>query len=1183
MKKFQIVLICTIFISNILFASNVVDQQTLSEISQQLIRKDDIFRGRFPEYTKGGRWQFRTNPNWLSGFIGGELWYLYEMTGNSELKTRALQHADQMIEYAGIDYTHDMGFIFLPTCVKSYEMTGERKYCDAAIQAADMLIKRFNEQGQFIRAWGKLGSDDRAGLMIIDTMMNLELLFWAARETGDYPYYEIAYRHALTAMKESIRSDGSSFHVVEFDPESGKVLKKFTHQGYSDESTWARGQAWGINGFTTAYNYTKDERFLKIAQMMADYFIDHLPDDKVPYWDLTLSGDDVNRDASAAAIAASGLYKLSESVYDKGAKQKYTSIADGITENLLKSYLFNKSSREKEEGILLHTVYHHHKKWGVDESYPPGDYYMIEAIRNQWERQQSQALITDEAVRQLINLNENWYYLEEAIQGVDYLHLTTKTWQKINLPHTWNAFDATDNVPGYRRDASWYQKLLFIPKLSNDQRLILYFEGVNIKSEVFVNGEKAGEHIGGYLGFEIDITPFVKFGEMNEIHVRADNSYDPNVVPSQKSDFFIFGGISRDVWLKVLPVEHLQRIKVSTPNVSKTEARTNVTVKLANFSSKTRRLTLETEVFDKDGNAVLRSDKKLKLNSGISEIEINLHRLKNPHLWSPDLPNLYTVEVRLMNDKNIIDSITEKFGYRWFEFKKQGPFILNGERLLLRGTHRHEEWAGLGNALPNELHRKDMQMIKEMGANFVRLAHYPQDPEVYRACDELGLLVWDEVPWCRGGMGGEAWKQNTKKMLKEMIDQNFNHPSIILWSLGNELYWLPDFQDGGNVDSLRVFLTEMNDLAHELDPSRMTATRKFYEGADIVDVFSPSIWAGWYSGVYKNFEKAISKSRDEYKRFFHAEYGGSSHLGRHVENPITGDGIINPEGWEENINQVKVKNISKYGDWSENYIVDLFDWHLHVSEKLDWFTGNAQWAFKDFGTPLRPENAIPYINQKGLVDRAGNPKDAYYVFKSYWTTSPEFCYIESHTWTERRGPRDEPREVCVYSNSSVVELILNGQSQGKKTRDVRQFPACGLNWNVLFGEGENELIAMGYNAQGISCNDTLVINYSSEKPGKPDRIELSYCRHSNGNLLIEALVVDENGRRCLDYNKCLYFSSDGTGKLLSNYGTNTRSDIIEAASGRAAIEFVPVPGEDAVIECRNQDFKGSYLRIQNSE
>ena len=305
--------------------------------------------------------------------------------------------------------------------------------------------------------------------------------------------------------------------------------------------------------------------------------------------------------------------------------------------------------------------------------------------------------------------------------------------------------------------------------------------------------------------------------------------------------------------------------------------------------------------------------------------------------------------------------------------------------MLLRGTHRHEEHAGVGAAMTNKQHRADIELIKEMGTNFVRLAHYPQDPEIYKACDELGLLVWDELPWCRGGLGNDNWKENTKNMLTEIIAQNYNRPSVIIWSLGNEMYWLPDFEDGGNKEKINTFLTEINDLSHKLDPTRKTAIRKYYEGADIVDVFSPSIWSGWYSGSYKSYQKAIDQYKKEYKSFLHAEYGGSSHLGRHTENPITGEGKIQSDGWEEAIVQTDVANIAQIGDWSENYIVDLFDWHLRISENDDSFVGNIQWAFKDFGTPLRPENAIPYMNQKGLVDRNGNKKDAFYVFKSYWS------------------------------------------------------------------------------------------------------------------------------------------------------------------------------------------------------
>ena len=186
-----------------------------------------------------------------------------------------------------------------------------------------------------------------------------------------------------------------------------------------------------------------------------------------------------------------------------------------------------------------------------------------------------------------------------------------------------------------------------------------------------------------------------------------------------------------------------------------------------------------------------------------------------------------------------------------------------------------------------------------------------------------------------------------------------------------------------------------------------------------MDVFSPSIWSGWYSGSYKSYQKAVDKYKKEYKHFLHTEYGGSSHVGRHTENPITGEGKIQADGWEEAIVQNDVPNIAKVGDWSENYIVDLFDWHLRISENDTAFVGNAQWAFKDFGTPLRPENAIPYINQKGLVDRNNNPKDAFYVFKSYWNDTTPFAYIESHTWTERQGPKGLKRAVSVYSNCTL--------------------------------------------------------------------------------------------------------------------------------------------------------------------
>jgi beta-galactosidase len=780
-------------------------------------------------------------------------------------------------------------------------------------------------------------------------------------------------------------------------------------------------------------------------------------------------------------------------------------------------------------------------------------------------------------------MNDHWMYLEDPIDDVTALSKSKIPWVSINLPHTWNAFDAVDPVPGYRRSASWYEKKIFIPKSVKDSRIILYFEGINTQSKVYVNKKYAGGHIGGYIGFEIDVTPFIKKGADNIIDIRADNSVDPDIIPSQKSDFFIYGGISRNVWLKVVPGQYIKSVKINTQNVSKESAQTSVEIGVVNTAPREVQTSIHAVVNDKSGNEILQIDGKKNLPPGHNSIKLDLPNLISPVLWSPANPALYTLSVKIKMTDGMADHISENYGYRWFEFKEHGPFYLNGERLLLRGTQRHEEYAGLGNAVPDSLQRKDILTAKEMGANFLRLAHYPQAPEVYRACDELGILLWDELPWCRGGVGGSVWKENTRRLLGEMIDQNYNHPSIIMWSLGNEVDWESDFQDGDNPDSIRNYFILLNELAHQLDPSRVTATRKSPEGADVVDVFSPSIWSGWYSGAYFDYEKTITDARDKYKRLFHAEYGGDSHVGRHNENPINGNGYSVIEGKDTTKLGTKFKNISLSGDWSESYIVNLFDWYLHIAENLEWFAGCAQWILKDFGTPLRPENPIPYINQKGLLDRSGKPKDAYYVYKSYWTTDPKFCYIESPTWTERAGQANVGRTVKIYSNCDEVEFLLNGVSEGKRRRDTKLFPACGLSWPVNFIEGNNALKAIGYSNGAIVCEDTLTIRYRYTKGGDADHIVLSSSPLENGNILVTAIAADKNGERNIEYSKRVYFTAEGSGRLLENYGTPTRSSIIEMANGKAQIEFEPGKSGSAIIEVRNQDFKGAYLRIRGEK
>lgn len=771
------------------------------------------------------------------------------------------------------------------------------------------------------------------------------------------------------------------------------------------------------------------------------------------------------------------------------------------------------------------------------------------------------------------SFNNDWQYLQHNFDQPE-VALAHTAWQSISLPHTWNATDTIDAAPGYRRSASWYKKTLNVDTQNKVTKL--YFEGANFETQVYLNGKLVGEHLGGYIGFDIDLTDGLIDKQNNEILVRVSNRFNPNLIPSQKADFFLFGGITRDVWLVQLPTTHIQQLLVKTPKVSVKQASTQVeTIVIADVA---KELSVLVELLDATGKQVTQTAMQFSAKVGENKVVIDLPEMQNPQLWSTDTPNLYQVKASVLVGNNTVHTELASIGYRWFEMKPHQGFFLNGKPLLIRGTHRHEEHAGVGAALSNEQHRIDMQMIKDMGANFVRLGHYPQDPEVYKAADELGLLIWDELPWCRGGKGGQEWEDNTERLWRAQVQQNYNHPSIVFWSLGNEIYWEEDFPGGGATELINPYLEKLNTITKQLDPSRLTSIRKYYPGSELVDAFSPSIWAGWYGGSYDQYEAAIKNAHDKYPTFLHMEYGGSSHVGRHTETPVSAEGIKGIQvSVEEAVNQAVVKSVAKDTDWNENYIVDLFDWHLNVSENFQGFAGNAQWAFKDFGTPLRPENPLPYMNQKGLVDRAGNKKDAYYVFASYWSEHP-FCWIESHTWTARNGPK-EGRDVTLYCNTGSAELFLNGSTLGKKDKQQGVVPAGGLVWKVPFKNGDNSLLVKGFNDNNQVAEDSHNVRYLIGEHGKFNRIELTKTKLSGDRWLVTAEAQDKEGNRVLDYSERAYFFNIGDqGKLLENFGTPTRSSVIEMASGLASIEYQQ--GEKpTIIEFRTQNIKGVYLNV----
>jgi len=486
--------------------------------------------------------------------------------------------------------------------------------------------------------------------------------------------------------------------------------------------------------------------------------------------------------------------------------------------------------------------------------------------------------------------------------------------------------------------------------------------------------------------------------------------------------------------------------------------------------------------------------------------------------------------------------------------------------------------------MTDDLIRREMSMIKDMGANFVRLAHYQQSRLVLDLCDELGLLVWEEIPWSRGGLGGDRYKEQARNMLRAMIDQHKNHPSIIIWGLGNENDWPGDFQEFDKA-KIRQFISELNNLAHQLDPSRKTAIRRCDFAKDITDVYSPSIWAGWYRGRYTEYRASLEQATVTVNHLLQAEWGGDSHARRHSEDP---DELLARARDSRALDQRELDFLlsggqsaaAEDGDWSETYICNLFDWHLKEQEGVDWLAGTAQWIFKDFSTPLRPDNPIPRVNQKGLMERDLTPKEGYFVFQSYWSDKP-MVHIYGHSWPVRWGDKDQLKLVKVYSNCPSVEFFLNGASCGARERHSRDFPSAGLRWMVRFADGRNRLKAVG-RKNGVEVVDTIEFVYQTQKWDPPVRLAFEMIEREGDIAVLQALALDGNGVLCLGARNFVRFSLVGDGRLMDNLGTSTGSRKIQFYNGRAIIRATLNNG-DSVVSASAAGMPTVFVTLHSSE
>jgi beta-galactosidase len=746
------------------------------------------------------------------------------------------------------------------------------------------------------------------------------------------------------------------------------------------------------------------------------------------------------------------------------------------------------------------------------------------------------------------------------------------SWDEIELPHCFNSEDAVDPDQSYYQGAGWYRTLIEIKNPYPGGRTLLHFEGAGQKTKVYVHTAEAGAHVGGYDEWTIDITEQIaefkksesfaaKFHGKIPIIIRCDNSRDLEMIPSDLSDFTIYGGMYRYLNLVYVPSLSIDRIQVSSQVNEKGTALIDVKTLFYN-PDKVRNADVEIHLVAPDGKVIAGH------KSTIAQVGSNIEWrpvIKKPVLWSPLQPQLYTIEVTI-NSSTGTHKHEEKIGIRDFHFEEQGPFFLNGKRLLLQGTHRHEDHAGVGNAMTEDMMRKEMIMMKDMGVNFIRLGHYQQSRIILNLCDSLGILVWEEIPWCRGGLGNETYKQQARDMLTNMIQQHYNHPSVIIWGLGNENDWPGDFEEFDK-EKIRAFMKDLNALSHKLDPSRKTAIRRCDFCKDIVDVYSPSIWAGWYRGRYTEYKRVSEEEVKSVRHFLHVEWGGDSHARRHSESPEailakvnTGNGVDERNG-DASLAGGNVR-VSKDGDWSETYICNLIDWHLKEQETMPWLTGTAYWPFKDFSTPVRPENPVPYVNQKGVIERDFTIKSPYYVFQSYWTAEP-MVHIYGHTWPVRWGKRGEHRMVKVYSNCDEVELLVNGKTYGVKKRNAQDFPAAGLRWMVPLNEGSNTFRAIA-KKEGAIIEDQLIQDYQTAEWHDPAKLVVEQIDERNDMVTVQVKILDEANVPCLDAANWIHFSLAGDGFLMDNQGTSSGSRKVQAYNGRAVIKVKQNGGKNII-------------------
>lgn len=672
-------------------------------------------------------------------------------------------------------------------------------------------------------------------------------------------------------------------------------------------------------------------------------------------------------------------------------------------------------------------------------------------------------------------INSNWLFYK----GDTTRKMKDEKWTMVSIPHTWNAIDVNDEEPGYYRGEGWYKKTIYIPSIWKEKDVYLFFEGIGQVADVYVNGNKVGTHIGSYNAFSFDVSKYLTFSSEknmpNELLIKVDNRHNENI-PPLSGDYSFFGGIYRDVYLKAINKIHFDAdnyassgVFITTPSVNQDNAAVQIKGAFINNGQTNKKIIVTQQIYDASGKLFSEQKKQFNLTAGQKlDFVQEFKNIKGHHLWSVDDPYLYKVVSKITDAENNqkLDEVINPLGFRWFSFDANKGFYLNGKPLKLIGASRHQDFKNMGNALSDDMHLSDVKRLKEMGGNFLRIAHYPQDQTILEACDRMGILTSIESPIMNRITETEEYANNSKMIHLEMIRQNYNHPSLIIWTYMNEILLMPRHNRGSEEQenyfkAVNKLAVELEELTRKEDTIRYTLIPNhgawdLYNKVGITKIpklVGWNLYLGWYSGTLEDFGKYLDKHHNELpdKPLLITEYGSDADARLHSFNPVRFD-----------------KTVEYTTLFHQKYLKDMLDRPFVAAAMI--------WNLAEFNAEQRSETT-PHINAKGIMTWDRKPKDAYRFYQSNLLKRP-YISVGSKEWSNRTGfAVSDDTLVCrqtvnVFSNQKSVNLKHNGKLIGSAATEL------GIaKFEVPFVNGINYISVNG-NDNGVYVTDEAVINFT---------------------------------------------------------------------------------------------------------